>query len=131
MNFRIEFIKFVTSVRFCVLLNARCDICLYFLSSSCLEVIFVDRLKFGLLHHDADAVACDSELSSKLKSAAYAAVRPLSGDDPDNIPVLMSEAGHDAMAMSHLTKVMISNLPMFFNLILELLFMKIEYLYFH
>ncbi|XP_057812029.1 allantoate deiminase 2 [Salvia miltiorrhiza] len=55
--------------------------------------------------HDADAVACDADLSSKLKSAAYAAVRRLSGDDPDDMPVLMSGAGHDAMAMSHLTKV--------------------------
>ncbi|XP_042023774.1 allantoate deiminase 2-like [Salvia splendens] len=55
--------------------------------------------------HDADAVACDAELSSMLKSAAYAAVRPLGGDEPDNLPVLMSGAGHDAMAMSHLTKV--------------------------
>lgn len=56
-------------------------------------------------------MACDPELSSKLKSAAYAAVRPLSsgGDDPNNMPVLMSGAGHDAMAMSHLTKVHISN----------------------
>ncbi|KAL6546201.1 alpha-amylase 2 [Orobanche minor] len=55
--------------------------------------------------HDANAVVCDPELSSKLKSAAYAALRWLSGDDPDNVPVLMSGAGHDAMAMSHLTKI--------------------------
>lgn len=54
-------------------------------------------------------MACDADLSSKLKSAAYAAVRLLSGDDPDVMPVLMSGAGHDAMAMSHLTKVPVSH----------------------
>uniref|UniRef100_A0A7N2MVC0 allantoate deiminase n=1 Tax=Quercus lobata TaxID=97700 RepID=A0A7N2MVC0_QUELO len=47
--------------------------------------------------HDANAVVCDSELSSQLKSAA--------GDIQDETPALMSGAGHDAMAMSHLTKV--------------------------
>ncbi|GFQ00858.1 allantoate deiminase [Phtheirospermum japonicum] len=55
--------------------------------------------------HDANAVVCDPDLSSKLNSAAYAAVKRLSGENPDNVPVLMSGAGHDAMAMSHLTKV--------------------------
>ncbi|KAI3455792.1 hypothetical protein Pfo_012455 [Paulownia fortunei] len=55
--------------------------------------------------HDANAVVCDPELSSKLKSAAYAALKRLSGEDPDDVPILMSGAGHDAMAMSHLTKV--------------------------
>ena len=42
-------------------------------------------------------MVCDSELSSQLKSAA--------GDIQDETPALMSGAGHDAMAMSHLTKV--------------------------
>ncbi|KAL8508634.1 hypothetical protein ACS0TY_019035 [Phlomoides rotata] len=55
--------------------------------------------------HDASAIGCDPELSSKLKSAAYAAAKRISGEDPDNVPILMSGAGHDAMAMSHLTKV--------------------------
>lgn len=55
--------------------------------------------------HDASAIGCDPELSSKLKSAAYTAAKRISGEDPDNVPILMSGAGHDAMAMSHLTKV--------------------------
>lgn len=65
-------------------------------------------------------MACDAELSLKLKSAAYAAVRPLSGDDPDDMPVLMSGAGHDAMAMSHLTKVLVSYLTCYFRFIFQL-----------
>ncbi|KAM3742022.1 hypothetical protein ACB098_07G041100 [Castanea mollissima] len=55
--------------------------------------------------HDANAVVCDSELSSQLKSAAYSALRKMAGDIQDETPTLMSGAGHDAMAMSHLTKV--------------------------
>lgn len=55
--------------------------------------------------HDANAVGCDEELSLELKSAASAAMKRITGGDPDNVPVLMSGAGHDAMAMSHLTKV--------------------------
>lgn len=55
--------------------------------------------------HDANAVLCDKELSSQLKSAAYSAVKRMAGEDMDDVPVLMSGAGHDAMAMSHLTKV--------------------------
>lgn len=55
--------------------------------------------------HDANAVICDQGLSSELKSAGYAALKRLTGDNPDDVPVLMSGAGHDAMAMSHLTKV--------------------------
>ncbi|KAI9122535.1 hypothetical protein K1719_006375 [Acacia pycnantha] len=55
--------------------------------------------------HDAGAVACDSELSSQLKSAAYSALKRMEGDIQGEVPVLMSGAGHDAMAMSHLTKV--------------------------
>ncbi|XAR59409.1 Allantoate deiminase [Bertholletia excelsa] len=55
--------------------------------------------------HDANAVVCDSELSSQLKSAAYSAMRKMVGEVPDDVPVLMSGAGHDAMAMSRLTKV--------------------------
>ncbi|XP_028755401.1 allantoate deiminase 2-like isoform X1 [Neltuma alba] len=55
--------------------------------------------------HDAGAVACDSELSSQLKSAAYSTLKRMEGDIQGEVPVLMSGAGHDAMAMSHLTKV--------------------------
>ena len=55
--------------------------------------------------HDANAVVCDSELSSQLKYAAYTALRKMAGDIQDETPTLMSGAGHDAMAMSHLTKV--------------------------
>ncbi|XP_050260793.1 allantoate deiminase 2-like [Quercus robur] len=55
--------------------------------------------------HDANAVVCDSELTSQLKSAAYSALKKMAGDIQDEAPALMSGAGHDAMAMSHLTKV--------------------------
>ena len=55
--------------------------------------------------HDANAVVCDSELSSQLKSAAYSALKKMASDIQDETPALMSGAGHDAMAMSHLTKV--------------------------
>lgn len=48
---------------------------------------------------------CDTGLSSQLKSAAYAALKRMTGEDVGDVPVLMSGAGHDAMAMSHLTKV--------------------------
>nr|POE61641.1 allantoate deiminase [Quercus suber] len=57
------------------------------------------------LIHDANAVVCDSELSSQLKSAAYSALRKMASNIQDETPALMSGAGHDAMAMSHLTKV--------------------------
>ncbi|CAK9139844.1 unnamed protein product [Ilex paraguariensis] len=55
--------------------------------------------------HDANAVICDTELSSQLKSAAYSALKRMTGEDVDNVPVLMSGAGHDVMAMSHIAKV--------------------------
>lgn len=55
--------------------------------------------------HDANAVICDSELSSQLKSAAFAAMKRMRGEIQSELPVLMSGAGHDAMAISHLTKV--------------------------
>ena len=55
--------------------------------------------------HDAGAVLCDSELSSKLRSAAYSALKRMVNDIQDEVPTLMSGAGHDAMTMSHLTKV--------------------------
>ncbi|XP_016475827.1 allantoate deiminase 2 [Nicotiana tabacum] len=55
--------------------------------------------------HDANAVVCDPGLSTELKSASHAALKRITGEDPGDVPVLMSGAGHDAMAMSHLTKV--------------------------
>ncbi|XP_050371658.1 allantoate deiminase 2 isoform X2 [Argentina anserina] len=55
--------------------------------------------------HDANAVICDSDMTSKLKSAAYLGLKRVTGSVQDEVPVLMSGAGHDAMALSHLTKV--------------------------
>lgn len=55
--------------------------------------------------HNAEAVHCDPELSSQLKSAARSAFQRMSGVIQGDVSVLMSGAGHDAMAMSHLTKV--------------------------
>ncbi|XP_062094843.1 allantoate deiminase 1 isoform X2 [Humulus lupulus] len=55
--------------------------------------------------HDADAVICDSELSSQLRSAAFTAVKRMRGEIQSELPVLMSGAGHDAMAISHLTRI--------------------------
>ncbi|KAL4201223.1 hypothetical protein AMTRI_Chr02g215010 [Amborella trichopoda] len=55
--------------------------------------------------HNAEAIRCDKELSLQLKNAAQIAVKSISGDIGDNIPILMSGAGHDAMAIAHLTKV--------------------------
>lgn len=55
--------------------------------------------------HDANAVVCDKELSSQLNSAAYAALQRITGEGAIDVPALMSGAGHDAMAVSHLTKV--------------------------
>ncbi|XP_047337730.1 allantoate deiminase 2 [Impatiens glandulifera] len=55
--------------------------------------------------HDANAIACDDGLSAELKVAANAAMKKIAGDIIDEVPVLMSGAGHDAMAIAHLTKV--------------------------
>ncbi|KAL5977579.1 alpha-amylase 2 [Asimina triloba] len=55
--------------------------------------------------HQAEAVHCDSELSLQLKASAYSALKKMSSEIQWDVPVLMSGAGHDAMAMSHLTKV--------------------------
>lgn len=55
--------------------------------------------------HDANAVNCDSELSLQLQSAALTAFRKMAGNVDVDVPKLMSGAGHDAMAMAHLTKV--------------------------
>ncbi|XP_042505652.1 allantoate deiminase 1-like [Macadamia integrifolia] len=55
--------------------------------------------------HDSGAVVCDPGLSSKMKSSAYSALKKMVGEVQDEVPVLMSGAGHDAMAMSHLAEV--------------------------
>lgn len=65
----------------------------------------INSLCYGSFQHDANAVICDPELSSQLKSASYTALNKMMGEIQDEVPVLMSGAGHDAMAMSHLTKV--------------------------
>lgn len=57
------------------------------------------------MQHDADAVMSDPQLSLQLKSAAQSALKKMTGEVQDEVPVLMSGAGHDAMAMAHLTKV--------------------------
>lgn len=56
--------------------------------------------------HDAASVHCDPELSSQLKFAAGSAIKKMPGLIQGDVPVLMSGAGHDALAMSHLTKVL-------------------------
>ncbi|XP_056159926.1 allantoate deiminase 2 isoform X3 [Syzygium oleosum] len=56
--------------------------------------------------HDAGAVMCDDELRRQLQFAAHSALHRMSDNQfLDEVPVLMSGAGHDAMAISHLTKV--------------------------
>lgn len=55
--------------------------------------------------HDAKAVNCDTELSQLLKSAALLAFQKMAGNVQVEVPKLMSGAGHDAMAMAHLTKI--------------------------
>lgn len=55
--------------------------------------------------HDANAVMCDADLSSQLTSASYSALKRMTGETQHEVPVIMSGAGHDAMAMSRLTKV--------------------------
>ena len=55
--------------------------------------------------HDAEAAHCDSELTLQLKHATSSALRKMPSDIHGDVPILMSGAGHDAMAMSHLTKV--------------------------
>ncbi|GJN39052.1 hypothetical protein PR202_gb28146 [Eleusine coracana subsp. coracana] len=56
--------------------------------------------------HSAPATPCDPELTSQLKRAAVSTVSSLSpAAAGGTTPVLMSGAGHDAMAMARLTKV--------------------------
>lgn len=80
---------------------------LYDLNLRLSDVFFLPTLSLVLssLQHDADAVMSNPQLSSQLKSAAQIALKKMTGENQDEVPVLMSGAGHDAMAMSHLTKV--------------------------
>ncbi|OEL19347.1 putative allantoate deiminase [Dichanthelium oligosanthes] len=57
--------------------------------------------------HSAPATPCDPELTSQLKRAVRSTVSAMPGRAaaPAETPVLMSGAGHDAMAMAKLTKV--------------------------
>ena len=55
--------------------------------------------------HSAPATPCDPELTSQLKLAARSGVSAMPGRSAAETPVLMSGAGHDAMAMARLTKV--------------------------
>jgi allantoate deiminase len=58
--------------------------------------------------HSAAATHCDPELTSQLKRAARSTVSTMPGRTAaaaGETPVLMSGAGHDAMAMARLTKV--------------------------
>lgn len=76
---------------------------LYTLMSYSYQLILFPAL--SSLQHDADAVISDPHLSLQLKSAAQSALKKITGEVQDEVPVLMSGAGHDAMAMSYLTKV--------------------------
>ncbi|CAD6338754.1 unnamed protein product [Miscanthus lutarioriparius] len=58
--------------------------------------------------HSAAATHCDPELTSQLKRAARSTVSAMPGRTvgaAGETPVLMSGAGHDAMAMARLTKI--------------------------
>jgi allantoate deiminase len=70
-----------------------------------------------LLQHEAAAMSCGPGLSDRLQAAALTAMQELhpfrrsvsmvdeSQYDTISAPMLVSGAGHDAMAMSHLTQV--------------------------
>ncbi|KAG0451571.1 hypothetical protein HPP92_026370 [Vanilla planifolia] len=55
--------------------------------------------------HDAKATHSSKELSSELSQAVHSAMSGTPWRMKEEVPVLMSGAGHDAMAMSHLTRV--------------------------
>ncbi|KAF5935997.1 hypothetical protein HYC85_027126, partial [Camellia sinensis] len=57
------------------------------------------------MHQICDHRSVSCNIERKLKSAAYSGMKRMAGEDVDDVPVLMSGAGHDAMAMAHLTKV--------------------------
>lgn len=109
MNYQIRCIKYVRGVRFLASLTVRCGTC-FSLCISFITSITNNLVCSGSFQHDANAVICDSKLSSQLKSAAYSALKKMAGEIQDEIPALMSGAGHDAMAISHLTKVCLFSL---------------------
>jgi acetylornithine deacetylase/succinyl-diaminopimelate desuccinylase-like protein len=85
-----------------------CDFAMFFLFCRWSGVKTADWLVFVFLQHAAAATPCDAELTSRLEratrstiSSMAAGVRRAGGETP----VLMSGAGHDAMAMARLTKV--------------------------
>ncbi|XP_068655429.1 allantoate deiminase 2-like isoform X2 [Aristolochia californica] len=97
-------------VTFTVDLRARDDMAreaiLYELSNRMYQICDQRSVSCIIEHkHDAGAVHCDENLTLQLKSAAHGAVKRMAGDVHVDVPVLMSGAGHDAMAMSHLTRV--------------------------
>ncbi|XP_020596337.1 allantoate deiminase 2 isoform X2 [Phalaenopsis equestris] len=55
--------------------------------------------------HKAKAASCDKELSLQLQLAVRSTVSGTPWSIQEDVPALMSGAGHDAMAMSHLTRV--------------------------
>lgn len=55
--------------------------------------------------HNANAAHSDRDLSLRLRKAVQSAVSRTPWGLQEDVPVLMSGAGHDAMAMSHLTRV--------------------------
>ncbi|KAI0498963.1 hypothetical protein KFK09_019861 [Dendrobium nobile] len=55
--------------------------------------------------HNAKAAYCDKELSLQLQQAVHSTVSKTPWSIQEDVPTLMSGAGHDAMAISHLTKV--------------------------
>jgi allantoate deiminase len=64
------------------------------------------------LQHSAPATPCDAELTTQLELATRSAVSAMTPPSigggqrrAEPTPVLMSGAGHDAMAMARLTKV--------------------------
>ena len=66
-----------------------------------------DRLVDCAVQHKHSAVAthCDPELTSQLKHATHSTLSMMPGHPTGETPVLMSGAGHDAMAMARLTKI--------------------------
>ncbi|KAJ3679278.1 hypothetical protein LUZ60_017289 [Juncus effusus] len=55
--------------------------------------------------HNAEATHCDKDLTSQLKHAANSAIKEMTNYIQGDMPVLMSGAGHDALAMAKLTKI--------------------------
>ncbi|XP_073300618.1 allantoate deiminase 2-like [Primulina huaijiensis] len=73
------------------------------LAAAAEQIVFLESLCKQPEDYLSYDVICDPGLSCKLKPAAFAALKRMSGEN--DVPVLMSGAGYDATAMSHLTKV--------------------------